>query len=79
MAVTARYGKRIKRDDRCRNDGLQERHLLQTDGDMDKAVEFLQREGTCRLLRRKQEELPLKVLVVTAIKDGDNSCSNRRS
>ena len=61
MAVTASMVKRIKRDDRSRNDGLQKRHFLQQMVILTKLLNSFVRRDLL-LLRRKQEELPLKDL-----------------
>ncbi len=68
MAFTAKDVKRIKRNDRLRYDGLQ-KALTETDGDKDKAVEYLREKGLATA-EKSQAELLLKVslrLMLTVI------------
>ena len=49
MAITGiADGKRVKRNDRCRHDGLQESALQRQTVDMDAAVEFLRKNGQAK-------------------------------
>ena len=72
MAITAAMVKELERNDRRRHDGLQ-KALTETDGDMDKAVEFLREKGLAKAQKKANRIAAEGIVVDVVAEDGKSA------